>query len=163
MSKKILVLSDSHGKDANIKRVLRKEGPVDMCLHLGDAQCPAEHMEKLIGCPVFMIAGNCDLFCSLPMKLFITLGKHKAMMVHGHQYFVSLGTDMLKEDARENGCDIVLFGHTHVPVDDVTDPDVLVFNPGSITYPRQSGAEPSYMVITLSEDGALREEVRFLP
>ena len=65
MSKKILVLSDSHGKDANIKRVLRKEGPVDMCLHLGDAQCSEGVMERLAGCPVMMIAGNCDMFCNL--------------------------------------------------------------------------------------------------
>ena len=162
MTQRILVISDSHGRDANIRRVLKREGPFDRLCHLGDAQCTQEEMEKLAHCPVEMIAGNCDLFCDLPMARIISLGKYRALMAHGHQHFVSLGPELLKEDARKNGCDIVLYGHTHVPMDDITDPDVWVFNPGSISLPRQKGGEPSYMVIEVKEDGSIREEVRFL-
>ena len=162
MIRKVLVISDSHGRDANIRKVLRKEGPVDLLLHLGDSQGLSEEIERAANCPVIAVCGNCDLFCRFPMETIVRLGKHKALMVHGHNHFVSLGTDMLKEDARRKGCDIVMFGHTHVPVDDLTDPDVMVFNPGSISLPRQQGREPSYMIIDLDENGNLREEVRFL-
>ena len=47
MTQRILVISDSHGRDANIRRVLKREGPFDRLCHLGDAQCTQEEMEKL--------------------------------------------------------------------------------------------------------------------
>ena len=35
---KILVVSDTHRKDDNLKRVLSEECPLDMLIHLGDAE-----------------------------------------------------------------------------------------------------------------------------
>ena len=35
------------------------------------------------------------------------------------------------------------------------DPDITVLNPGSLSYPRQEGHKPSYMIITIDQDGAI--------
>ena len=95
MIKKVLVISDSHGRDANVRKVLRKEKPIDLLLHLGDSQGLTEEIERAANCPVIAVSGNCDLFCRFPLETIVRLGKHKALMVHGHNHFVSLGTDML--------------------------------------------------------------------
>ena len=35
---KILIISDTHGADQNVSRVLKAEEPVDMMIHLGDIE-----------------------------------------------------------------------------------------------------------------------------
>ena len=35
---RILIVSDTHKAHGNLERVLEKEGPVDMMIHLGDVE-----------------------------------------------------------------------------------------------------------------------------
>ena len=35
---KVLIISDTHGKHENLKTVLKREKPVDLVVHLGDAE-----------------------------------------------------------------------------------------------------------------------------
>ena len=35
---KILIVSDTHRKDENLKQVIARSGPLDMLIHLGDAE-----------------------------------------------------------------------------------------------------------------------------
>ena len=35
---KILIVSDTHRKDDNLKRVIEEQAPLDMLIHLGDAE-----------------------------------------------------------------------------------------------------------------------------
>ena len=35
---KILIVSDTHRKDDNLKKVIEKTSPLDMLIHLGDAE-----------------------------------------------------------------------------------------------------------------------------
>ena len=64
--------------------------------------------------------------------------------------------------ALENGCDVAMYGHTHVPFDDSfgeeKETQVRILNPGSISLPR-GGRGKSYMVVTFSgtEDEASYE------
>ena len=62
-------------------------------------------------------------------------------------YLVNGHFDMLSEKAKAEGCDIVFFGHTHIPFDK-TIGGVRVINPGSI-WMNRDGSEPSYMIVTL--------------
>ena len=39
---KILIVSDTHRKDENLKWVIRKTKPFDMLIHLGDAEGKSE-------------------------------------------------------------------------------------------------------------------------
>ncbi len=40
--------------------------------------------------------------------------------------------------------------------------EITVFNPGSLTFPRQNGHKPSYAVVEADEDGGLSAEIRYL-
>lgn len=35
---RILIVSDTHRRDENLKEVIRRTGPLDMLIHLGDAE-----------------------------------------------------------------------------------------------------------------------------
>lgn len=159
---KILIMSDSHGRNENVKKALAKEAPVDALLHLGDSQGSEEEMQKLAGCPVHMVAGNCDYFSNLPSARIAEFGKYRIMLTHGHHFFVSVGTQDLLEEARANRCNVVIYGHTHRPLMDGTDGEVLVLNPGSISYPRQEGKQPSYMVMEINDGGEAHFRLKYL-
>ena len=89
------------------------------------------------------------------------IGKYKVFMTHGHYYYVSAGTETLKQEARARGAQIVLFGHTHRPVIDYTD-DVIAVNPGSISYPRQEGHRPSFVMMELDRFGDAHFTINYL-
>ena len=82
-------------------------------------------------------------------------------MTHGHYYQVSLSLNYLREEARQRGVDIAMFGHTHRPVLEQEE-GLTILNPGSISYPRQEGRQPSYMVRELEDDGEVRYQVKYL-
>ena len=65
---------------------------------------------------------------------------------HGHNYYVSMGSERIKQEAIDRGVDIVFYGHTHRPVVDIGD-EVIAINPGSLSYPRQEGRLPSYVIM----------------
>ena len=54
-----------------------------------------------------------------------------------------------------------MFGHTHRPVVEIGK-EVTLLNPGSLSFPRQEGHRPSYLIMTLDESGNAHYELRFL-
>ncbi len=56
---------------------------------------------------------------------------------------------------------MVMFGHTHRPVID-RDGEVLALNPGSMSYPRQEGRRPSYIVMDVDGKGEAHFEIKYL-
>lgn len=158
---RILIVSDTHRKQKNLERALQREAPVDRLIHLGDAEgCEAE-IAEMAGCPVNIIAGNNDFFSLLPKEEEIMLGRYRVLLTHGHYYYVSLGTEDLKRYAAGRGCDIVMFGHTHRPLLDYSD-DIIVLNPGSLSYPRQEGRRPSYILMEIDQKGEAHFTVKYL-
>lgn len=160
---KILVVSDTHRKDGNLQFVIEQEKPFDMLIHLGDAEGSEQWIPEWAGpgCMMAMVLGNNDFFSRLERELELELGPHRALLTHGHYYGVSMGPEGLAEEAKSRGCDIAMYGHTHRPFLDMID-GVTVLNPGSLSYPRQEGRRPSYMIITLSDDGRLHYDQRYL-
>ncbi len=146
---KVLIVSDTHRKNDNYLKVLQMAGPFDMIIHCGDSAGSEYLISEAADCPVQIVAGNSDYFTDLPRELEFNIGKYKVWVTHGHHYDVYRGTGMLKKEARERGADIIFFGHTHAPVIDMTDEDVTAVNPGSISYPRQSGYRPSYVTMEI--------------
>lgn len=65
------------------------------------------------------------------------------------------------DEAKSRGCDIAMYGHTHRPFLDVID-GVTVLNPGSLSYPRQEGRRPSYMIIHVDADGKMDYQQKYL-
>ena len=72
---KVLVMSDSHGRDSNVMEALEREMPFDVLIHLGDTQ---EDEEEFCMCvagediPVYLVSGNCDLFADYPPARIVT-------------------------------------------------------------------------------------------
>lgn len=153
MSRKILIVSDSHGRENNLKKAVQNMGKhLDLMIHLGDSQRDPDRLIGMVDCPVEMVRGNSDGMFTLPAAKLVEIGSHKALLTHGHRYGGSAGIPQMVEMAKANGADIVMFGHTHIPLLEQK-PGMTVLNPGSISQPRQEGGRPSYMVMTIEEDG----------
>lgn len=145
---KILIVSDTHGHGENLVKVLEKTSPIDALIHCGDIEGQAEYIQMIAECPCYMVAGNNDWGTSLKRELEFSLGDYRVMLTHGNNYGVSVGTERLRDEAESRGVQIAIFGHTHRPV--IEDKDNLaLLNPGSLSYPRQIGRRPSYIVMEI--------------
>lgn len=151
---KILIVSDTHRKDDNLKKVIEALKPIDMLIHLGDAEGSEMLIPEWVNpeCQMQMVRGNNDFFSALDREREIEIGCYRVLLTHGHYYSVSLGPEQLTIDARARDFDIAMFGHTHRPYFDDSN-GIIVLNPGSLSYPRQEGRKPSYMVMELDEKG----------
>ena len=149
---RVLVISDTHGYHKNLDRVLELERPYQQVIHLGDLEGDEDYLEAAAGCPVEAVRGNNDYFSPLPQEQIIEIAGKRIFMTHGHYYYVALNEERLKEEARERGADIVMYGHTHKPALTRED-DLITLNPGSVSYPRQQGRRPSYMIMELKSEG----------
>ena len=158
---KILIISDTHGKHDNLSRVLEQESPADLLIHLGDAEGYEDYIAKQAGCPLEIVAGNNDFFSDLPREKELQIGKYKVLITHGHYYYVNTGIEEIARMAQGRDFDIVIFGHTHRPLIDIRK-DIIVMNPGSLSYPRQEGRRPSYIVMETDQNGDAEFEIRYL-
>lgn len=171
---KILIVSDSHAMNGPLRTAIMKEKP-DMLIHLGDAEYSQSEIASWAGSPetpCVFIKGNCDTY-SYDSSLIrdtavFELKGHKIYCTHGHRQRVNYGLLILSLTAQEQGCDICLFGHTHVPYDSFGDavsgfdryygggsyvtsgPRIL--NPGSVSLPR-GGSKRGYMIMEMDDDG----------
>ena len=151
-TKKILLISDTHGFHENLKEVVRLEAPFDRVLHMGDTEGWDPIIQEIVGVPVEIVSGNCDWASVLPSEKTVSINGVRIFMTHGHEYYVTTGMDVLRDRAASCGCQIALFGHTHRPFLEQCG-GVLIANPGSISRPRQPDHEPSYGVLTIDETG----------
>ena len=81
--------------------------------------------------------------------------------LHGHTYYVSLGPDTIREEALSRNADIVMFGHTHKPMIS-TEGGIVTLNPGSLSYPRQEGKKPSYIIMEIDDKGDATYAIHYL-
>ncbi len=158
---KILIVSDTHGYESYLYRALEREGDVDLLIHLGDVEGRDDEIRMVTGCRCIFISGNNDFFSALPLEKTIKIGPYRAYLTHGHRYRTYSGIADLVQAGIDHEADIVLFGHTHRPVIEKEE-GVLVMNPGSLTYPRQEGRQPSYIIMELGDDDELHYEIRYL-
>ena len=158
---KILIVSDTHGHEENLEKVLEKVGNISCLIHLGDVEGQEDYIEVIAGCPVHMVAGNNDFFSELPREEELWLGNYHVLLTHGHYYGVSMGTERLLEEAVSRGFNIVMYGHTHRPEIDMEE-DITILNPGSLSYPRQLGRKPSYILMEIDREGEAHYTIHYL-
>lgn len=158
---RILIVSDTHRKHTNLEQVLEWVKPLDLLIHLGDAEGAEDYIEAIAECPVEIVAGNNDFFSSLAREEELQIGKYKVFLTHGHYYYVSVGMERLYEEASAREADIVMFGHTHRPCIEYRE-DVVLLNPGSISYPRQEGKRPSYIMMEIDKQGEAHYTLNYL-
>ncbi|MBP3873968.1 MAG: metallophosphoesterase [Lachnospiraceae bacterium] len=161
---KILIVSDSHGRDRHVAMALDREWPVDAMIHLGDSQEDEDEFSMILAgedVPLYMVRGNCDYDYNLAPFRIVELEGHRILMTHGHMQNVGSSNRELADLAIENNCGIALYGHTHRPEIDEDTPGLLILNPGSISLPRQRGREKSYMVLELENGKKPEAELRY--
>lgn len=158
---KVLIVSDTHRKNANFLTVAENEKDIDLVIHLGDIEGSEYTIQQAVSCPVEMVCGNNDFFSSLPSEKIVEIGKYRAFITHGHRYYIGMGNEMLKQEAIAQGADIVMYGHTHRPVIEQEE-RITAINPGSLSYPRQENRKPSYIMMEIDDSGKVNYNLKFL-
>lgn len=151
---RILVISDSHRNSRVIEKVLRAQPTAIHVFFLGDLAADIEDFEYIFPERRFyVLSGNCDYFSVFPSSGIENVGGKKIFYTHGHTLGVKSSTSHLLENAKAQGCEIALFGHTHVPLTLYED-GVWLVNPGSVSSPRDGG-KPTYAVIDIENNGIM--------
>ena len=144
---RILIVSDTHRKNDIYVALCERYKP-DMVLHAGDIEGSEYIISEAARCPVQMVAGNNDFFSDNPRDLEFTIGKYKIWLTHGHRYMGHTRISELPWWAEQLDVDIVVYGHTHIPMNKYFGKKLLI-NPGSPARPR-GDSKPSFAVLTLN-------------
>lgn len=158
---KCLVFSDSHGSSYGIRRALNMHPDAEVVFFLGDGLSDLEGFIYDKSRVWLAVRGNCDMSSLLGDTMVkktdsITLMGYRIFFTHGDLYGVKYGPDGVMKLASDNRADIVLFGHTHQPLEKYIPTDgggYYLFNPGSVGGGYSSRA--SYGIINLTEQGIL--------
>jgi putative phosphoesterase len=123
----------------------------DAILHAGDVLDPGVLDLLNEKAPVFAVLGNndVDLVGSLPLTRVVDLGGVRIGMIHDSGAAQGRARRMLR---RFPDCDVVVFGHSHAPVNEVGEGGQLLFNPGS---PTQRRAQPVHTLGELQIEGGV--------
>lgn len=154
---KVVIISDSHGNLDNVRKIMEKEQNVHQVIHLGDLIGQEMQLKEICGCEISFVKGNCDYYADNPVSDVLEIGANRIFITHGHHYGVNFGIDRLCYAAKENQCNIVMYGHTHVPENSVYG-GIIVVNPGSVSQPRQLNHKATYAVMKI--DGQGKTDIR---
>ena len=155
---KIMIVSDTHGRNSYLIRALEEAESVDWLLFAGDGESDLIQLEKrFTRLKIRAVAGNCDSFPVSPWELLLEFSGKRLFLTHGHRYGVKRDLLRLILKGRELGADLIVFGHTHLPV--ITqESGMLLLNPGSLSgYARK----PSYGWIEIGPD-SISPEIRYI-
>ncbi|MBM7556144.1 metallophosphoesterase family protein [Halanaerobacter jeridensis] len=149
---KLAVFSDAHNNIKAMEKTVQDLEEVDYLIYAGDG------LERVLNsviiseseCDLLAVQGNCDHVADYPRERTIDFGGVRIFLAHGKRYRIKWGLDNLYYKAREVKADIVIFGHTHRRLAQQQD-DILFFNPGSISRPRDNKA-PSYGLLEIKGD-----------
>ena len=165
---KFIIASDLHGSAYYTRQLLdffRQEG-ADRLILLGDLlyhgprnDLPRDYAPKQVIAmlsevkdKVLCVRGNCDTEVDqmvLPFPILadyavLPVGKRLMYCTHGHHYNINALPPMQRGD-------ILLYGHTHVPLLDTVE-DCVCLNPGSVSIPKEN----SWHGCIILEDGHFR-------
>ncbi len=153
---KLLFFSDSHGYTAGMVQAIDREKP-DAVVHLGDYVSDARELMSIFPLlPVYSVRGNNDYERDVVLNAAITPGNVPIYITHGHKEGVYYSCGGVASAAKQEGCRLAFFGHTHTVTLEKAD-GVLVCNPGSISMPR--GGAPSYARLTIENGRAQQLEL----
>ena len=155
---RILVISDSHGKTAEIEKAIEAQSEAKQVFFLGDCVRDIEDLTYVYTDRIFhIVEGNCDGYTMYKTADAENLCGKRILFTHGHTYNVKSGRERLKAWAREQNADIVLYGHTHLAETEY-DEGVYFVNPGSLCSGRCGYT--SYAVIDIVEGGVMPVIIR---
>lgn len=141
--KTVTVLSDTHGNRAAIDKIADVLRESDLVIHLGDTSADGNYIKKF-NPNVRLINGNCDPIRLGEDEITLEIEGVNIFACHGHRYSVKSSAAKLIARAKELGCGVALYGHSHRASEKETD-GVLAINPGTMS--RYSEKSYCYLVI----------------
>ncbi|WP_080146852.1 metallophosphoesterase family protein [Marinilactibacillus piezotolerans] len=146
---KVLVISDNHGEAYLMEEIFSiYQEEVDVWIHCGDSEFKEDN-------PVWQtyqtVRGNMDITKAFPETNVIEYYGQKFFVAHGHLHHVKTSFDALKKAARKEDCQIVFYGHTHIPKVDKEE-GIYFINPGSISQPRGPINKGSYAILEIENN-----------
>ncbi len=152
--KTLTVLSDTHGNRSLFEKLDVIFSESDFIVHLGDTSSDGYFISKKYPGKTVVINGNCDLVKLGEGEKVLDVEGVKIFACHGHRYGVKQTLVKLAARAKELGCKIALYGHTHDAREDVID-GITLLNPG--TGNRYS--EKSYIYLIINGEKAVHKIV----
>ena len=146
-----LVLTDTHGETKLISQVLKKHKDIKNIMFLGDVLSDLNMLNFSLY-NIIAVKGNCDFFANCETEQLIKFSKVSLLLTHGHNFGVKAGTEKLKEYAKQNKVNVVIYGHTHKQQYLVED-GITLINVGSLK------SSKSYGVINITDN---KTEINFL-
>lgn len=137
----ILVLSDSHGLVDEVRQAVERHNAAYV-FHCGDF-C-TDHTKQPFAA-MRLVRGNCDQESEVPLERGSVWKHLRIYQTHGHLYGVKSSLLKLHYRAEENAANVVIFGHSHVPVCTL-ERGILFLNPGSMLQPRNFPV-PTYALV----------------
>jgi len=130
MGHKVVVISDSHGRDSKLRRIVEQEQPFDYLVHCGDGVEDLSHIYIPVQTRVLRVRGNMDrMYANEVQQSIITeICSRRVLITHGDAYGVNSGFTSILREGRRINADIVFFGHTHEAIALENTP--VLFNPG---------------------------------
>lgn len=148
---RIGVVGDIHGNLGGLERAVRAMGPIDRLLFTGDGYREIARSKCCSEVLVKGVVGNCDFYSEYPVEEFFQLESYQVMLTHGHRYGVKHGLTTIGLAGREKGADLVVFGHTHLPLNTEWE-GIRLFNPGTLC-PERAYQGVTYGIITIDQKG----------
>lgn len=133
---RLITVSDIHGGKGNLFDIVEKHiDEAEYFINLGDCNNgdDFDDVKTFFGKKLHLISvcGNCDWGSSDPFTRECTLAQKKIFLCHGHTFNVKQTYLTLANEAKKQGADLALFGHTHIPYAS-DEHGVLLMNPGSV-------------------------------
>jgi putative phosphoesterase len=94
---------------------------------------------------------------SLPLKIKLEFEKHKILLVHGSPNSISkyiypdTPTLYLENLLKENMCNVIVCGHTHIPMI-IKTKEGYFLNPGSVGMPKDGSPEATYLIADVNSE-----------
>ncbi len=161
---RIIVISDTHGSYSALENVLLRNTDADWFIHLGDGERELDRFissHPMLERKIIHVAGNCDYNSMSHNQFILPVTDGKIFATHGHHYGVKSSIEPLKKTALMNGCNIVLYGHTHERFMKYEN-GLYIMNPGSASCPRD-GRNPSFGHIDISPAGIVMNIAEITP
>lgn len=145
---RVLVVSDTHRDLASFRQAVLRQPQAEVVIHLGDGEEEAREMKLNFPDRMFLqVRGNCDWGSALPTEGLQVLEGKRIFYTHGHVYRVKYGMYEAVAAARGHKADVLLFGHTHVPMTEFSD-GLHIMNPGSL-----HGSGGTYGILDITPAG----------
>ena len=153
--KTIVVVSDSHGNRQALDGLDGIFAESDYIVHLGDTSSDGGYIRSKYPDKTVVINGNCDIISVGDKEKVLSIEGVDILACHGHAYSVKSTLSRLAKRAKELGCKIALYGHTHDAKESEID-GVTLLNPGTLSRYSQK----SYIYLVINGDKFTQKIVR---